>query len=81
MSSASPTGVDQLRESVGVDAQTLQSTVAAPVRFVGFWAAVLLPFVYTPLLFTDLQGSTMTAFLALLAVHIVSLFLGQQYGS
>lgn len=79
MSSASPTRVDRLRESVGVDAQTLQATVAAPVRFVGFWAAVLLPFAYTPLLFTELEGTMLTAFLALVAVHVASLLLGRQY--
>lgn len=79
MSSASPTRVDQLRQSVGVDAKTLQSTIAAPFRFVGFWSAVVLPFAYLPLLFTDLQGATLTAFLALLAVHIVSIVVGRKY--
>ena len=79
MSSASPIGVDRLRESVGFDAQSLQAVVTTPVRFVGFWVAVLLPFVYVPLLFTELQGATMSAFLALITVHVVSLVLGKQY--
>jgi hypothetical protein len=77
MSNASPADVD--RESVGFDAETFQATVVPPVRFVGFWVAVLLPFAYVPLLFTGLEGATLTAFLALIAAHIVSLVLGNQY--
>lgn len=79
MSSASPIGADRLIESVGIDAETLQSTVVAPFRFVGFWSAVVLPFAYLPLLFTDLQGATLTAFVALLVVHVVSIVLGREY--
>lgn len=81
MSSASPTRVDQIRQSVGVDAATVQSTIAAPFRFVGFWAAVVLPFAYLPLLFTDLQGATLTAFVALMLVHIVSIVVGREYNN
>lgn len=79
MSSASRIGTDRIRESVGFDAETFQATVLPPVRFVGFWTAVILPFVYVPLLFTGLEGATMTAFLALIVAHVVSLVLGKPY--
>lgn len=77
MSSASPTRADQLRESV--DAQALQSTVLTPFRFVGFWGAIVLPFAYLPLLFTELQGPTLTAFVALLVLHVVAIVAGREY--
>ena len=81
MSSASPTRADRLRESVDIDAEVLQSTIATPVRFVGFWSAVVLPFVYLPLLFTGLQGTYLTAFLLLVGVHILSIVAGREYNS
>lgn len=81
MSGASSTRTDRLRQAVGVDAKTLQSTVVAPVRFVGFWSAVVLPFAYVPLLFTELTGPYLTAFLALVALHVVAIVLGREYNS
>lgn len=76
MSSASSTRADQLR---GIDLQSLHSTVVTPFRFVGFWTAVFLPFVYLPLLFTTLDGATVTAFAGLLAVHVLSIVIGRKY--
>lgn len=78
MSSASPTHADLLK---GIDLQTLQSTVVTPFRFVGFWMAVVLPFVYIPLLFTSLDGATLTAFVGLLVVHVVSIVLGRKHNN
>lgn len=77
MSSASPTRTDQLRNAV--DSQALQSTIVTPFRFVGFWSAIVLPFAYIPLLFTDLQGPTLTAFLVMLALHVVAIVAGREY--
>lgn len=77
MSSASPTRADQLRKAV--DSQALQSTILTPFRFVGFWSAIVLPFAYMPLLFTDLQGATLTAFFVLLALHVVAIVAGREY--
>lgn len=81
MSSASRTGPSRLAESVGIDAEALQSTIVSPFRFVGFWSAVVLPFAYLPLLFTDMQGATLTAFLVLLVVHVVSIVIGREYNN
>lgn len=59
---------------------TVRTALAPTVRFVGFWVAVVLPFIYLPLLFTGLGDATMTAFVLLLAAHVVSLLLGREYG-
>ena len=71
----------RLREVV--DQQTLRtgaSLVATPVRFVGFWAAITLPFLYLPLLFVGLEGTVARAFLALVGLHAVALLVGHNYG-
>jgi hypothetical protein len=62
-----------------LDPQALQSTVLTPFRFVGFWSAIVLPFAYLPLLFTELQGSTLTAFVTLLFLHTVAIVAGREY--
>ncbi|WP_372913051.1 hypothetical protein [Salinigranum sp.] len=67
----------RLREVV--QSQSLQQgarLVAAPLRFVGFWAAVALPFLYVPLLFGGLQGSETLAFGLLLAANALALVVG-----
>jgi hypothetical protein len=81
MSSASPTRADRIRQSVGIDATTLQANIAAPVRFLGFWTAVVLPFAYLPLLFNGLEGTQLTAFVVLVALHVLSIVLGHEYNS
>lgn len=48
-------------------------------RFVGFWLAVLLPVVYLPLLAGGLTASEAIAFVALIGVNAVSLFVGHGY--
>jgi len=77
MSNASPSS---RRESLGFGLATVRATIAPTVRFVGFWTAVVLPFVYVPLLFAGLDGATMNAFVALLVAHVVSLLVGREYG-
>jgi hypothetical protein len=67
----------RLREVV--QSQTLQQgarLVAAPLRFVGFWAAVALPFLYVPLLLGGLQGPETLAFGLLLAANALALVVG-----
>lgn len=62
-----------------VQSQSLQHgarLVAAPLRFVGFWAAVALPFLYVPLLLGGLQGSETLAFGLLLATNALALVVG-----
>ncbi|RBI64310.1 hypothetical protein DMJ13_07475 [halophilic archaeon] len=61
------------------DAETMRS-VPAPVRFVGFWAAIALPFMYVPLLATGLESpSQLQTFLLLLALNVVALLLGHRH--
>jgi hypothetical protein len=55
--------------------------LAAPLRFVAFWVAVALPFLYLPLLVGGLKGSQPTVFAALLAANAVGLIVGHGYGA
>jgi len=57
------------------------AVLTAPLRFVAFWTAVTLPFLYLPLLLGGLEGSEPTVFLVLLAANVVALFLGHGYGN
>ncbi|WP_336024799.1 hypothetical protein [Halobellus salinisoli] len=57
------------------------TALAAPLRFVAFWTAVTLPFLYVPLLLGGLEGSEPTVFLALLGANVVALLLGHGYGN
>jgi hypothetical protein len=69
------------REVISVE--TLRAgarVVAPPVRFVSFWAAVALPFLYLPLLLGGLAGGEATAFTALVAAHVLALLAGHDYG-
>lgn len=52
----------------------------APVRFLGFWAAIALPFLYVPLLFDGIDsGSRAVVFLGLLALNAVALVVGHNH--
>lgn len=51
-----------------------------PLRFIGFWAAVALPFLYLPLLFEGLAPNEATVFVGLLSFHALTLVVGHEYG-
>lgn len=53
--------------------------VGAPLRFVGFWLAVTLPFLYLPLLYGGLTGEQGVVFAALLGLNAVALVVGHGY--
>ena len=53
--------------------------VAAPFRFVGFWLAVALPFLYLPLLYDGLTGDQGVVFVVLVALNVVALVVGHGY--
>lgn len=53
--------------------------VAAPLQFVGFWAAVALPFLYLPLLIRGLEGQETLAFGLLLAANALALVIGHSH--
>ena len=53
---------------------------AGSIRKVGFWTAIVLPFLYVPLLATGLSTASETAtFLALLGVNLLALYVGHAY--
>lgn len=55
-------------------------TVLSPVRVLGFWIAVALPFLYLPLLVTGLDdAATTVAFLALLGANALALYVGRSH--
>jgi hypothetical protein len=85
MSNSSPTApIDRLpRPHELVEAWPLQRSlevVAAPLRFLAFWVAVALPFLYLPLLVGGLQGQQATVFAGLLSVNVAALVLGHEHG-
>lgn len=77
MSSASTTSSDQsLLDSQSEFGTTAYRVAIAPIKFIGFWAAVALPFLYVPLLFVGLGGGRGVVFLGLLAANVVALVAG-----
>ncbi|MFB6128326.1 MAG: hypothetical protein ABEJ47_01050 [Halorhabdus sp.] len=78
MSNSNPALADRTPPS---DAQPVKRHLLEPVQGVAFWAAIALPFVQVPLLLSGLDGWTTTvAFLALLALNVLTLYLGHTYG-
>jgi hypothetical protein len=56
-------------------------SVLKPVRVLGFWSAVALPFLHIPLLLTGLDSGAETfAFLALFAMNVLALVVGHSHG-
>ncbi|WP_152042073.1 hypothetical protein [Salinigranum salinum] len=82
--SSSPVSRERLtRVREVAQSQSLQHgarLVAAPLRFVGFWAAVALPFLYLPLLISGLDGQETLVFGLLLALNAVALVIGHGHG-
>lgn len=76
-SSVSRERVSRLREVVqSASLQRGVNLVAAPLRFVAFWAAIALPFLYLPLFFSGLDGQETLVFGLLLAANAVALVVG-----
>ncbi len=85
MSNSSPTApidrVPRLHELVDAwPPQRSLEVVAAPLRFIAFWAAVALPFLYLPLLVGGLRGQQVTVFVGLLFANVVALVIGHEHG-
>lgn len=51
-------------------------SIRAPLQFVGFWAAVAMPFLYVPVLLGNVGGSELTVFAVLVVCHVAALVLG-----
>lgn len=59
----------------------VSESLRKPVRLLGFWSAVALPFLHIPLLLTGLDGTAeMGAFFALFALNVVALVVGHGHG-
>ncbi|MFC7133133.1 MULTISPECIES: hypothetical protein [Salinibaculum] len=58
---------------------TAWDTVAGGIRRLAFWAAVLMPLVYVPLLSSPVTDSELLAFAGLVAVHVGCLLVGHDY--
>ncbi len=65
------------------DHRALSRAAVRPLRAIAFWSAIALPFLYIPLLLMEGlgSGSHMTAFLTLVALHVVSVVIGHRHGS
>jgi hypothetical protein len=63
------------------DAQPLQSTALLPLRALGFWAAVVLPFVVLTLAATGYAAENAATFSLLLCANVVGLVLGRDYNA
>lgn len=67
---------DRVRSTLG----TARSHVVTPLRLLGFWSAIALPFLYVPLLATGLERpEELWVFLTLLAANVVAVGIGHSY--
>lgn len=59
---------------------SIRKTIFTPIRAIAFWIAVVLPFLYVPLLASGLSSAeTMNAFFALLAANALALLIGHPH--
>jgi hypothetical protein len=79
MSSASPFESDTTAPIRRVAAQPLQRVCLPAIRFVGFWTAVLLPFVLVSMLVTGLAAQSPSLVGGLLACNVAGLVLGRNH--
>lgn len=60
--------------------ERLAPAFARSLRVASFWAAIVLPFLYVPLLATGLSDATETiTFLGLLGMNLLTLYVGHPY--
>lgn len=77
MSTASPLPDDRLAPT----ASALRRLVATPIEAAAFWTAVAVPLAYPVLLAGGLRGSELSLFGLALAINVVALVLGRDYGA
>lgn len=75
MSTTTPTLPDAPSPSLA----ELGEYVRRPIVALGFWTAVVLPFLYLPLLADGFTGNDPLAFAGLLALNLVALVAGHGY--
>jgi short subunit fatty acids transporter len=71
----SPTTIRRLVARLG----RLPTALRAAGRALGFWTAVIVPFLYLPLLTVHTTRQDLVAFLLLLLVNVVGLLAGRNY--
>lgn len=65
-----------------VERWSLPPRVVDPIKRIAFWSAIVLPFLYLPLLATGLDSrATVVAFAVLVALNVGALLVGHPYGS
>lgn len=58
------------------------ATLLKPFEVAGFWAAITLPFLYTPLVLAGPETTAeQTALAAMVALHVVALVLGRRHNT
>lgn len=60
-------------------AESAVRPLQAPIQLAGFWSAILLPFVYAPMVVGGITPGQQPTFLGLLALHAVALVAGHGY--
>lgn len=73
----SPTSVREVFGNATLD--RVSTVITPPLRFLGFWAAVILPFLYLPLLYGGLDSQRATVFVALVLANALALVVGHGY--
>lgn len=60
---------------------SVRELVVRPIRRLAFWTAIVLPFLHLSLLASGLESSSMTlAFVSLLALNTVAIYVGRPQG-
>lgn len=73
------TGESESKSEDATD-RRLGSGLVASIRVVSFWLAIVLPFLYVPLLATGLSDAAETfAFLGLFTMSVLSLYVGHSH--
>lgn len=66
----------------GVTRPSLSSLLLRPIKLLAFWSAIVLPFLHLSLLLNGLESESMIlAFLALLVLNAVAIYIGHPHGS
>ena len=60
-------------------AQHGRAALGRSVRWLSFWAAIILPLLYLPLLYVGIGAQTGALFLGLLALQLIALLAGHGY--
>lgn len=77
MSSAFPSDATAGGDQFGID--SLKTIVEYPLRLLGFWVAIVLPFVLLTLVAAGVAQQSPTLFTGLVTANVAGLVLGKDY--